>query len=253
MKNHKFYIVTLCYNCEEYINDCLESIVTQQYDNYKVIIIDDASSDGTVKRIKDFLNKHNHFNDRFNLIENSERKGPLANHIQSLEVEEIKDNDIILHLDGDDLLTCSTSLSIINKNYANNPNHLISYGDYESATGKESICKPWQSNISVSEYIAPIGWIFSHIRTFKYMLWKYIDKKLSFYDEEGKIFTSAGDVAIMKPLLELAGRKRTMFFNKKMYYYRDNTSLNEHNDHLHDQVRCALQIASKPRYNLLND
>ena len=54
-------------------------------------------------------------------------------------------------------------------------------------------------------------------------------------------------------MLELIGRSRVMFFNKIMYYYRDDTCLNEHNDHLNDQVRCALEIKQKPVYLKLKD
>lgn len=250
MKEHNFYIVTLCYNCEEYIKDCLESIISQQYNKYKVIIIDDNSSDKTVAVINSFLDSYPYFKDKFIFIQNDNRIGPLANHIKALDHEEINEDDIVLHLDGDDLLTTSSCLKLINKCYTDNPKHLVSYGNYESTTNR-NICKPWSKGISVKEYIYPIGWIFSHVRTFKYKLWKYIDKDKSFYDKSGNVFSSAGDVAIMKPVLELAGRHRTMFIPKKIYYYRDNLPTNEHHINFNDQIRCALEIKDKPQYNTL--
>lgn len=254
MKDNKFIIVILCYNCEKYIQDCVESVVTQQYDNYNVILIDDNSSDRTSDIIQGLLKKYSYITDnKFTFIKNSKRFGPLGNHINALEVKQFDDNDIIVHLDGDDILTCSTVLLTLNEAYAKNSKHLVSYGNYETATGNSSICKPWEKGILVSEYIAPIGWIFSHVRTFKYKLWTLIDKQKSFYDSNNKVFSSAGDVAIMKPILELAGRGRTMFFKNNMYFYRDNTPLNEHNDHLRDQVRCALEIKQKIPYKVIDD
>lgn len=245
MSENKFIIVILCYNCREYIQECIESVISQDYQNYEVLIINDCSVDSTQQVIKNTVNNDK----RFTVIDNVERLGPLGNHIKALSVKEINNEDIIVHLDGDDKFIGDDVLSTLDKAYSKNKNHLVSYGNYKTASGNNSICKLWDKSISVSEYIAPVGWIFSHVRTFKYKLWTLIDKQKSFYDSNNKIFSSAGDVALMKPILELAGRGRTMFFNKVMYFYRDNTSLNEHNDHLSDQVRCALEIKQKPCYN----
>ena len=56
MKEHnKFIIVILCYNCQDYIQECIESVINQKYENYEVIIIDDNSADETQKVIKKLL------------------------------------------------------------------------------------------------------------------------------------------------------------------------------------------------------
>lgn len=232
---NNLYIVILAYNYQNYIKECIDSVLMQSYNNYKVVIIDDASTDNTNKIIK------KNINNKFRLLTNKSNKGTLYNHIQALANNEIRDNDIVIHIDGDDKLIDKNTFSIINKAYTDNPDHLVSYGNYITASNNPSICKPWDKNITVSNYIAPIGWIFSHLRTFKYKLWKHINKN-SFYDKNGEIFSSAGDVAIMKPVLELAGRKRTMYISRPLYYYRDNIPTNDHNKNLKDQVRCALEI-----------
>ena len=250
MKEHnKFIIVILCYNCQDYIQECIETVVNQKYKNYEVIIIDDNSADDTQKVIKRVVGN----NKNFFIVNNTERLQPLGNHIKALSVKELNDEDIIVHLDGDDKLIGTDVLSTLNKAYFKNKNHLASYGSYKTASGAPGICKPWEKGISISEYIAPIGWIFSHVRTFKYKLWKLIDHKKSFYDKNNKIFTSAADCAFFKPMFELTGRSRVMFFNKIMYYYRDQTGFNEHSSHLNDQVRCALEIKQKPSYQQLPD
>ncbi len=40
------------YNCEKYINECIDSILMQTYSNFELLIIDDCSSDTTVEKIK---------------------------------------------------------------------------------------------------------------------------------------------------------------------------------------------------------
>lgn len=52
-------ILMLVYNQEQYIRDALQSIVTQKYKNFEVIISDDCSIDSSVSIIKDFIATHN--------------------------------------------------------------------------------------------------------------------------------------------------------------------------------------------------
>jgi glycosyltransferase involved in cell wall biosynthesis len=50
-------IITVVFNCEDFIEDCLDSISTQTYPNIEHIIIDGASSDGTLNIIRAKANK----------------------------------------------------------------------------------------------------------------------------------------------------------------------------------------------------
>ena len=48
-------IILPTYNCESYIEETIKSIIDQTLENWKLIIIDDASNDSTVKLIKSYL------------------------------------------------------------------------------------------------------------------------------------------------------------------------------------------------------
>ena len=48
-------IILPTYNCESYIEETIKSIIDQTLKNWKLIIIDDASNDSTVKLIKSHL------------------------------------------------------------------------------------------------------------------------------------------------------------------------------------------------------
>ncbi|WP_299103020.1 glycosyltransferase family 2 protein [uncultured Winogradskyella sp.] len=50
-----FSIVIPLYNKEDYISDCLKSALNQDFDDYEIIIIDDGSTDNSVRIIKTFL------------------------------------------------------------------------------------------------------------------------------------------------------------------------------------------------------
>jgi len=48
----KFTIITVCFNSEKYILDCIESVRQQTYADFEHWIIDGASKDGTVAKIQ---------------------------------------------------------------------------------------------------------------------------------------------------------------------------------------------------------
>ena len=57
--NNSFYfsIVIPAYNCEKTIQRTLASITNQTFSNYEVIIINDGSTDGTEKKVNEYITK----------------------------------------------------------------------------------------------------------------------------------------------------------------------------------------------------
>ena len=58
-----FSIIIACYNLEEYIGPCLESIVNQDYDHnsFEIICIDDGSADRSPQIIERYASRFNNF------------------------------------------------------------------------------------------------------------------------------------------------------------------------------------------------
>ena len=52
---HKISVIIPCYNCESYIERCLNSIINQTYKNLEIIVVNDGSNDNTEKIIAPFL------------------------------------------------------------------------------------------------------------------------------------------------------------------------------------------------------
>ena len=50
----KFSVIVNCKNSQEYLNDCLESILNQSHKNFELIIIDNNSIDSTFNIINTF-------------------------------------------------------------------------------------------------------------------------------------------------------------------------------------------------------
>lgn len=85
------------YNCEETLKEALESLMSQSYQNFKVIMCDDGSLDNTYLIAKEFADI---YHDKFILIKN-ERNIKLAatlNHCL-----QYADTEYVARMDGDDL------------------------------------------------------------------------------------------------------------------------------------------------------
>ena len=54
----KISIITVVYNNKETIQDCIDSVLSQEYDDLEYVIVDGASTDGTVEIIKDVVKRY---------------------------------------------------------------------------------------------------------------------------------------------------------------------------------------------------
>ena len=105
-------IVMPVYNCSDYIQDCIKSILLQSYTNWELIIVDDYSTDDTVESISNFSDG------RIKLYKNNRNIGLAAslNYCIALATGEL-----IARMDGDDIMT--TNRLEVQYNYlANNSN-----------------------------------------------------------------------------------------------------------------------------------
>ncbi|MDR0540848.1 MAG: glycosyltransferase [Dysgonamonadaceae bacterium] len=87
-------VVMPCYNAEKYIQEAIDSILNQTFDNFEFIIVNDGSDDGT----KDILNSLK--DKRIKVINNSSREGNFRSRNKGLELAEGK---YICIMDSDDI------------------------------------------------------------------------------------------------------------------------------------------------------
>ncbi len=51
-------VIIPCYNCEKYIEQTLDSVLNQSYSDFKIIAIDDCSTDTTLQILKEYSKKY---------------------------------------------------------------------------------------------------------------------------------------------------------------------------------------------------
>lgn len=96
MNNKLVSIITANYNCENFISDTIESVLSQTYENWEMIIVDDVSSDNSVEIIKSYIKQDS----RIKLIELEINSGAAV--ARNRAIKEAKGR-YIAFLDSDDL------------------------------------------------------------------------------------------------------------------------------------------------------
>ncbi len=239
---NRFVIVIPFYNAEKYIVRCLMSAFTQRYSEYKIVIINDASTDKTDELINELIKTIPIYCD-FEYIVNERRMGAMYNH-QWAVYNHSSGEDIVVHLDGDDYLSNKKVLSFIDGFYNENDCYLM-YGQYKRDTGEIGTSKPFESE-SAFNSLRSLPFVFSHIRTFRSKLFyeiKVQDPNLScFKDTKGNWLGVSCDVAMMTPLLEIAGYNKIKFNSKPLYVYNDKNPINDFKVKLMDQEKTEMYI-----------
>ena len=92
-------VIVPSYNNILWYQKNLDSVVAQTYSNYRVIYIDDCSTDGTGAAVMDYIKQRN-LHDKIVFVQNYTRRGAMYNHYQGAHA--CPDHAIVVTVDGDD-------------------------------------------------------------------------------------------------------------------------------------------------------
>lgn len=104
----KISIVIPAYNTEMYIGRCLNSVCAQTYQDIEIIVINDASTDGTLQILKKYAERDL----RIRIINQGVNKG---NGIgRNTAIKEAK-GEYIMFVDSDDYIDCNAVELLVEK------------------------------------------------------------------------------------------------------------------------------------------
>jgi len=247
MKKNFFKIVTPLYNAEDWISLTIKTVLSQDYDNFEWVIIDDMSTDNSVNIIKDMTSHDS----RVKLIENKEKKFALKNIHEGTEHGKPKKNDVIVILDGDDWFPNPRVLTYLNEVYQDKDTWMT-YGNHLNWPDIENEPFPifgYPSEVVENNKYRNFRYLASHLRTYKYGLWKKVNKE-QFLDENGEYWQTCADIATMLPLCELAG-PRAKFLSKALYVYNNVNPLNDYKVYTGLQKQEETKIRNKKPHDRL--
>ena len=240
-EKNKFIFVIPFYNCSAWIQKCIKSVKRQKYKNFKCFLIDDMSTDGSSDVVKKIIQNDS----RFKLIMNKEKKYALGNIAYILNEKDIKKDDVIILMDGDDWLSSAGVLSRLNDEYVKDV--FMTYGSYVySPIGRKgSEPSKYPDDIIKNNLFRRDSWRASHLRTFKYHLWKKLNQED--LKENAQYFEMTYDQAIMLPLLEMSS-ERSRYIPEVLYVYNKQNPLNVDKIKAKKQSDLAEKIRNKKPY-----
>lgn len=241
-QDRKFVIVIPSYNNEAWVERNILSALNQQYKNFRVIFVDDCSSDRTFEKAKTIATNHL---TKCSLIKNTIRKGALENLYNA--IHSCADEEIVLTLDGDDWLAHENVLSRLNEVYKSG-DIWLTYGQYKNhPDGAYGVAQLIPEKIIESNSFRSHTWCASHLRTFYAWLFKKIDRN-DLLMQENVFYPMTWDFAIMFPMLEMAGA-HSKFLNDILYIYNLENPINDHKVNRQLQASLDRSIRSKPKYS----
>jgi len=204
-------IMMICYNNVQYIKAAIDSVKTQTYDNWELVVNDDCSTDGTYElaqklaetdaRIRVYQNEKNLMTPRNRAAASKHLKGELVGH-----------------LDADDMLY-PHAIEYAVKALSDNPDVALVYSDTAGINSKGKITC-YNLHTDADSNLAHFGWRpFGVYRMSVFKQTEGYNTKLTGGCEDGDLF------------MQIADKHKFMRVPHVLYYHRShetNTSPKNH-------------------------
>ena len=214
MRDTQFVFLIPAFNCEKEIKQTLMSIFAQSYDNWRIILIDDVSTDNTAEIAKNLIDLLG-YSERASLVRREEKYGEVRNTVT--EVKFIADREVVVRLDGGDWLTDNDTLYFLNLVYKEYKPVVCWTAHRWSYSGG---CISDKLDLQPGQTIYDYPWVSSHLKTFRASALKKVNPK-NFYDDDGNWIMIACDQAVFLPMMHLAIKENLplVFLPLVCYHY----------------------------------
>ena len=244
--NNRIKIITPFYNPGKFLERCVASLMTQNYDNYQVIFIDDCSTDGSFDRSPVG-------NSKAMVIRNEVRKTALEN-IHDAIMNHCEEDDIVVLVDGDDSLIGKNVLTYIDE-YYKKTDCWVMYGQAIWSNGQKGFASWYTPEEFENLRNAPFK--VSHIRTFRAGVYHQIKNQdpefTCIKDKDGNFYKSCYDVPIVFATFELSGYDKVKYNDKALYMYNFENPISDHRVDQALQTGIHMEVSKKPRFRQIKN
>jgi hypothetical protein len=185
---------------------------------------------------------------RFRVIHNQKNMKALYNIVHGYKIlnAEKDPESVLMVIDGDDFLFSEYALTIVEQAYEQT-GCVLTYGNHvHHPTGGKSNCEPFPLEVLMNNSFREYKFISSHLRTYKSKLWHMI-KDEDLRDTDGHYYSVGLDVAIMLPMLEMAGTK-LVFIPNILYCYNRFNPLSDDVISQPEQHRIEMRVRASKKY-----
>lgn len=269
-ENSRIKVIVPFHNPGDHFDLCINSILTQDFEGYDILFIDDASTDGSYQKVpactyrtdekgepvKDengqlvIDTKHPLLEttkcDRVNAWKANKRLTALPNIHNGIMNSCESPDDIVFILYGDDWLPGKNTLKRVMQEYRDH-GCLMTYGSAKLSDGKRSYSSAYtEKEFDNLRMVTPkFSWPF----TFKKSLYDRLleaDRKFSnFIDTKGEWYTMCSNYALAYPLMEIAGHSMVRHIQDVIYVYNVDNPLNSEKNSPDLYYRIQEEIQSK--------
>ncbi|MCB1081001.1 MAG: glycosyltransferase family 2 protein, partial [Chlamydiia bacterium] len=206
-EDKSFTFIVLTKNNVDSIEQNFQSIIQQHYSHFRVVYIDQGSTDGTVATLQSLIQDH-----PMTVIP-CEKDYEVYQKYHEV-VNRCKDQEVIIHLYGTDWLAHDDVLSYLNRSYAN-PDVWLTYGQYlEYSSYKKGIYDPQPKKVLSKKRIQRAPWVVAPFKTFYASLFKNVDL------QRGHFLSVESDAALLVPIAEL-GKAHVRFIPDVLYIHNE--------------------------------
>lgn len=217
----KFSVVVPVYKVEEYINECVDSILSQTFDDFEVILVDDGSPDNCGKICDEYAKK----DERVRVI-HKENGGLVSARQAGIKIAQ---GEYIVNVDSDDYIDkdmLKNSFEIINSYYPDAIYFsMMNFKGQKRWIFNECIKEGFYDENDIKEKIYPYALLSADMQNLNYLVTVKVVKREILEPIQLSVSSAisyAEDVACSVPMI--ASIKSLYVSTNPMYNYRHRTT-----------------------------
>jgi len=177
-KNPLVSVAMTCFNQGHFIKDAIKSVVNQTYENWQLVIVNDCSTDNSLKAINKYIDSYG-IKDKVKLINHEKNNGYGASLGEAVKCS---DGELVAIVDSDDGLAENDAFEICVKAHLDHPEVAMTYSNYWICRQNLSRKKMYQTKqIPKDKMYLGAGIRVSHLKVLKkkfYLMTDGINLKL---------------------------------------------------------------------------